>query len=431
MTSPFAVAVQASVRDRQVVVALGGGADSAVLLYAAASVATHGLRAVFVNQSLSGSHLLEEAAINIASACGVGLTVIPGAVLDGSNLEARARSVRYRAIESNLEATELAVTGHTADDQSETVLMRLLRGSGSGGLSGIPPERGPWRRPFLAFGRQELRSAASDLGLPFVDDPDNSDDRFLRSRIRHHLLPLLEESYAPGIIGNLVRSSDLLAADDAFIDSFAREIPVIEVGDEIVVALAPLLSAREPVASRVVRTALRRFGDDYPGSMDDVRFVLEVARTGHAAHVSGHLHVRREPPFLVLGQNATPEPCTAVDLDTVDGFAMGRHRYRVSRATSPTPITTSGRFSVISLKDVDGPLEARGVRPGDRIDIGSGSTPVSEVLRDAGVPLQDRPCWLLVTVGGMIAAVHGVRTAPWAKPRNDDAVMIIEREVHT
>jgi len=431
MTSPLSSAVASVVGTRRFVVALGGGADSATLLHTAASVAPQRVRAVFVNQGLAGSDLLERAAEGISNVCGVDLTVLAGSVDDGPNLEARARVARYLAMEADLDDDELALTGHTADDQAETVLMRLLRGSGAGGLSGIPAERGPWRRPFLGFSRDELRVAAGQLGLPFADDPANSDERFLRSRIRMHLIPLLEESYAPGVVDNLGRSGELLAADDAMIEALASDIEILDVAGEIAIPLAPLLTADTPVASRVVRGALRRIGDDYPGSMDDVNTVLRVATSGRSAHVSGRVAVKSVPPFLVLRTGSCTEPPEPVAIGDIEAFMWGEDRYRVSRSRYPTPVVTTGRFSVVSTGSVEGPVEVRSVLPGDRIDLGNGATPVTEVLRDAGVPANDRQCWPLVTVGGMIAGVHGVRNASWATPHNGDTVLIIEREVHT
>ncbi len=431
MTSPLSTAVVSAVGTHRFVVALGGGADSAMLLHTAAFVAPGRVRAVFVNHGLVGSDLLEDAARRISEMCGVELSVLAGPVGDGPNLEARARMVRYRVIEADLDDGELALTGHTADDQAETVLMRLLRGSGSGGLAGIPAERGPWRRPFLGFGRDELRTAADELGIPFADDPANIDDRFLRSRIRMYLIPLLESSYAAGVVENLGRSGGLLAADDALIEAMADEIPIIDVPCGVAIPLAPLITADVPVASRAIRSALRRCGDDYPGSMDDVNTALRVASTARSAHISGHVTVRSEPPFLVFDTGAATGAYEPTEIDAVEVFAWGRDRYRVSHTTYPTPVSTAGRFSVISLRSAEGPVAVRCVLPGDRIDFEGGTTPVAEVLRDAGVPAHQRSCWLLVTVGGMIAAVHGVRDASWARPRNGDAVMIIEREVHT
>ena len=121
---------------RPIVVALGGGADSAVLLAAA----VHGVRyafddtpvrAVFVRHGLSSSTMLEAVAVELTSALGVPLRVLDAPVEDGPDLEARARRARYEAIDNDLQPDEIAMTAHTADDQAETVVMRLARGSGS------------------------------------------------------------------------------------------------------------------------------------------------------------------------------------------------------------------------------------------------------------------------------------------------------------
>ncbi len=432
MSTPFSAAIEAAVGDRPCVVALGGGADSAMVLHAAASAKGAGeVRAVFVDHALPSSEDLKEAATRVAAQCGVDLVVLDAPVVDGSDLEARSRRARYRVIESDLGDIELALTGHTADDQAETVLMRVMRGSGAGGLAGIPAVRGPWRRPFLAFRRDQLRAAADELGLAFVDDPANFEDRFLRSRIRHHLLPLLDDRYAPGIVNNLVRTGGLLRDDDELLVSLTGSIPVIGGLGEVAIAAPPLLGAPKPVATRAIRAALRRCVDVYPGSMSDVETVLTVARTGETAFVSGHVEVRSEPPFVVLGTAAANGCDASVELDGSTSFSWNGARYRVSTATYPTPVRTAGRFTVVTTTSADRPLGVRGLREGDRLDIGSGSTPVTELLRDHGAPPASRPYWPVVTVGGKIAAVHGVRTASWAKARNGNTVTIIEREVHS
>ena len=157
MTTVYSTAVVDAAGERPCVVALGGGADSAMLLNAAVQSKTGaGIRAVFIHHALSSSDLLKQSAIDLVAHLGVALTVVNAPVDDGPDLEARARIARYAAIESITEDHEVILTGHTADDQAETVLMRLMRGSGAGGLAGIPPARGPWLRPFLEFRRREL-----------------------------------------------------------------------------------------------------------------------------------------------------------------------------------------------------------------------------------------------------------------------------------
>jgi tRNA(Ile)-lysidine synthase len=403
-----------------------------MLLHAVVEAAPRGgVRAVFAFHGLDSSHLLETAARELAESLGVDITVVDAAVTDGPGLEARARDARYAAIEVDLGADEVALTGHTADDQAETVLMRLMRGSGAEGLAGIPARRDPWVRPFLGFTRLELRTEAERLGLPFVDDPANEDDRFLRSRVRHHLLPEMAAGYSPGISSNLARTAALLCRDDELLTSMSTGIAVSDVSGHVALPVAAILSVPLPIATRAIRRALRACGDFYPGSMPDVEAVLDVARTGATAVIGGGIVVRRESPMIVLC-TANTEPCEpALDLDDAASFQWGQHRYRVGRCRYPVPQRTAGRFSIIAAKDASAGIGVRPVLPGDRIDIGAGSTPVTELLRDHGVPEMSRRCWLLITIDGKIAAVHGVRTASWARPGNGDDIIIIEREVHS
>ena len=432
MTTRFTAAVSDAVGDRSCVVALGGGADSAMLLHTTVmAVPGGGVRAVFAFHDLDASHLLEEAARDLTDMLEIGLTVVDAAIAEGSGLEVRARQARYAAIENDLGSDELVLTGHTADDQAETVLMRLMRGSGAGGLAGIPAIRGPWRRPFLGFGRGELRAEAERIGLPFVDDPANEDDRFLRSRVRHRLLPEIAADYSPGISTDLVRTATLLGRDDDFLASLGDSIAVSTRSGNTVLPVAAVMSAPLPVATRAIRRALRECGDVYPGSMADVEAVLDVARTGARSVIGGGIQVRRESPMIVFA-TSDPEPCDPpLDVGTDPSFRWGGHGYRVQRRRYPVPQRTAGRFSVISAGVENAGFSVRPVMPGDRIDIGNGSTPVTELLRDHGVPEMSRPCWLLITINGKIAAVHGVRTAQWATPGKGDNIIIIEREVHS
>ena len=430
MTSRFATAVADAVGERACVVALGGGADSAMLLHAALEMVSRGgVRAVFAFQGLEASHLLERSARDLTDRLDTDLTVVDATITDGSDLEARARHARYRAIEADLTGDELVLTGHTADDQAETVLMRLMRGSGAGGLAGIPARRGPWLRPFLSFGREELRAEADRLGLPYVDDPANEDDRFLRSRVRHRLLPEIERNYAPGISVDLTRTATLLNRDDEFLAALSSNIAVSRFAGNVALPAAAIASAPLPVATRAIRRALRQCGDTYPGSMDDVDAVVHVARSGATAVIGGDIQVRNASAMVVF-LTADIESCDApMESDGASSFRWGGHSYRVAQQRYPVAQRTAGRFSVVSVVDPTSGFGVRSVEPGDRIDIEVGSTPVTELLRDHGVPRMSRPCWLLITIGGKIASVHGIRTAAWATPHNGDDIMIIEREV--
>jgi len=212
-----------------VLVACSGGADSLAVAAAAAFVAPRlGLRAggVTVDHGLqpgSGTRAAQVAVLlgqlglnpvrNIAVA-------VPGS---GAGPEADARNARYRALDTAVsEAGAVAVLlGHTLDDQAETVLLGLARGSGGRSLAGMPARRGPYRRPLLAVRRAATAAACAELGLEPWHDPHNADFRFARARVRHQALPALEAALGPGVAEALARTAGQLRADAACLDDLA------------------------------------------------------------------------------------------------------------------------------------------------------------------------------------------------------------------
>jgi tRNA(Ile)-lysidine synthase len=425
-------AVAAAVVDNDCLVALGGGADSAVLVWAAVeTLGAQRVRTVFVYHGLEGSDALLSAAVAVSEAVGVQCDVLERLVPEGGNLEARSRTERYDAIEAIVAGETIALTGHTADDQAETVLMRLLRGSGTGAVSGIPYRRGVWRRPLLGVPRATLREIAEDLGLPFVDDPANTDRRFLRARIRHSVMPVIEAECGPDAKELILRSAALLAADDEALEAEAANVPILPVIGGVSIPLGPLMSLPDPIASRVARRALRRVLDDYPGSAADVDAVLSVARGGVPRTISGSFQVVREPPFVTI-HDSVPLPIPdAFEVFLGDSFTWFGSRYATRVVGRPPPSIAGGRITILDAQVVGESFHVRRLRPGDRIDIGTGSTPAKEVLRSSGVPARVRPYSLVVTVGDKIAALVGVRVASWAKPVHGERVAIIEQEVNT
>lgn len=137
--------------------------------------------------------------------------------------EAAARSARYDALHAAAERTGAAAVllGHTLDDQAETVLLGLARGSGARSLAGMPARRGLYRRPLLAVRRPVTRAACAALDLPVWDDPHNGDPRFSRARVRHEVMPVLEAVLGPGVAEALARSAGQLRADADFLDALA------------------------------------------------------------------------------------------------------------------------------------------------------------------------------------------------------------------
>jgi len=214
-----------------VLVACSGGADSLALAAAAAFAAPRmGLRAggVTVDHGLQAGSA-ERAAKIAALLAGLGLdpvrgtavTVPPAGASQGP--ENAARVARYGALDAAAGEYGAAAVllGHTLDDQAETVLLGLARGSGGRSLAGMPARRGRYRRPLLAVRRAATAAACAELGLEPWQDPHNSDVRFTRARVRHQALPALEAALGPGVAEALARTAAQLRADAECLDDLA------------------------------------------------------------------------------------------------------------------------------------------------------------------------------------------------------------------
>ncbi len=218
----------------RVIAAVSGGADSVVLLHA-----LHGLsgklgmklEAAHLDHGLRGEEGREDAVFVAEYAAALGLPCVAERAdvaaycrETGCSIEQGARKARYGFLRRVLleKDAESVATGHTADDQAETVLMRLLRGSGSSGLSAIRPVRDGWIiRPMLDVTSDEIADYARIHGLSFRVDRTNADQDILRNRIRHHLVPMLRREYNPRIVQGLGRLADTIRCEAEFLDARA------------------------------------------------------------------------------------------------------------------------------------------------------------------------------------------------------------------
>src|SRR3989441_639845 len=194
-----------------VVIGVSGGADSTALLSVLTSLTSAyrlRLSALHVDHRLRPESWRDAEHVQALGArLGVPVDVTAVTVSSRGSLEDAARQARYIALEAHADrigADRIAV-GHTADDQAETVLMRVLEGAGLRGLAGIPPTRGRIIRPLLDLRRAELTAHLDAVGLGWIEDPTNRDLRFLRNRIRHDLLPLLATAHAGDLSARLAR----------------------------------------------------------------------------------------------------------------------------------------------------------------------------------------------------------------------------------
>ena len=214
-----------------VLVALSGGPDSLALaaacafearrthLRAGAVVVDHGLQPRSARAAATAAKWAARTGLDPVRVVGVEV----GA--DGGP-EAAARAARYQALRDvAVELSAAAVLlGHTRDDQAETVLLGLARGSGARSLAGMRPVDGLWRRPLLGVSRAQTAAACAAEGLPVWHDPHNDDPGFARVRVRHDVLGSLTEALGPGVVPALARTADLLRADDDALSDWAQAL---------------------------------------------------------------------------------------------------------------------------------------------------------------------------------------------------------------
>ncbi len=227
-------------QDVAVLVAVSGGADSMALLRALKR--THiglpgSLTVAHFNHQLRGKEseadqqLVMDQCKLLEITCHVGQPQGPPLGVPGHGSEAAARRARYAFLQRTAEqlAARYVVTAHTADDQAETILHHILRGTGLAGLAGMRRTRplGPaatLMRPMLSITRHEVLAYLDALGQPFREDASNGDRQFTRNRIRHELLPALERDYAPNVVRSLLRLGAVGAEAQRLIDSLADEL---------------------------------------------------------------------------------------------------------------------------------------------------------------------------------------------------------------
>ena len=361
-------------------VALSGGADSTALLAALAEMREAGevleLTAVHVDHGLRpGSHHDAEACARLCASLGVPLRQVKVEVR-GGNVQAEARKARYAALRreaARVGATRIA-TGHTQDDQAETVVLRLLRGSGARGLSGIPPRRGAIIRPLIDRTRAEVIAYVRARGLPHLEDPSNATPRFLRNRVRAEVLPALR-SLAPHASRALARAADLLRDDERALAGQGRRLAAT--GS---VRVADLLAEPVAVRRRVVRDLWRRASgrraDLEARHVESVLAMLGRRGPSRALLSRGFEACVRSGALSVRAAPATVPPTEPVRIPGPGAHAL----------------PGGGVLEVVSATGAAWPLWWRGRLPGDRFRParGNGSKKLKAWLIDRKVPREVR-----------------------------------------
>ncbi len=306
------------------------------------------------------------------------------------SIEQAGHSARHEFFDraaARLAATAVAVA-HTKDDQAETFLLRLLRGAGPRGLGGMHPRSGLVIRPFLESSRADVRAFVEARQLEFHEDASNADPTIPRNRIRHELLPLLENRYAPGIVDALDRSAAIAREDAAYLDVSAAAAAsrlVSRTPNGVELDANALVAEPPAIARRVIRIAQQALGGE-PGAerfigFDAVDAVLQfaVSKSTGQLDLPGHRVNRRGSVLVLTASRGREKPVPAADfsypLEVPGQVMVPEAACAILAETGHVPSGGSvaevwrlaGRSdqAIIEASRLAGPLSVRNRRPGD------------------------------------------------------------------
>ena len=348
----------------------------------------------------------------------------------GISLQDAARRIRFhffKGLLSKYDAQKIAL-GHHADDQVETILLRLMRGSGLKGLKGMLPIReGRVIRPLLEVGREEIESFARERGIPYLLDSSNLEKNYLRNRLRLNLIPMIEREYQPNFRGVIMRASAILREENDYLERRAVEAYegiVQERKDAVSFRFSEYQSLHQAIQRRVVQRMLERiYRREMPGeegewldvnqifnklSQPAPSFVFELPhgifiekRYDIVSLVKGE--IRPIPPFEI--ELAAPGRTFIEEVGKEVVIEEGRWGDKLKG------LMGDHGTALLDCQNLQFPLRMRNFRPGDRFQpLGvKGTQKVKEFFIDHKIPRFERPGILLLISGEMIAWVAGHR----------------------
>jgi tRNA(Ile)-lysidine synthase len=343
----------------------------------------------------------------------------------GLTIQEAARDLRYdflRETARKNEASKVAL-GHSADDQAETILMRLLRGSGTRGLSGIPPAReGIFIRPLIDVWREEIESFLKQRRVDYLDDPSNQSRQYLRNRVRHELLPLLR-SYNPRIHRVLVQMAHLFRAEEGFWQELVREtfprLVQAREKDRLSLDVSSLASEPFPLRLRCFRQAI----EEVQGNLRRVHLphilaiesLLQNREPNKAIRLPQDLSViraYRSLHFYRAEKEAVPFEHAVSGPGTVEIPEIGRKiHFELGSREGRISLPESTEVALLDFDHLEFPLTLRSFRPGDRIQpLGmEGGKKLKKLFIDCRIPVPLRKRIPLLYREDRLLWVAGVR----------------------
>lgn len=422
-----------------VICAVSGGADSVAMLHLLLSLQEAlgvTVRAAHYNHRLRGAESDRDEAFvqELCRTWNVPLEVSGGDVAEraartGESIEEAARVMRYAWLEG-LHGS--VATAHNADDNLETVLLNLLRGTALRGLCGIPPKRGAIVRPLLCLTRQEIETYLQENGLPHVEDSSNETDEHLRNRLRRQILPLLRQEN-PALSRTVLRSCEILRGDEVYLHEIAENaLKKAKTPEGWTVETLKFLP--EGVRTRALRLWLAQGGVKKPAQthVQAVDGLLLSENPSGKVSLPGGKLAAREYGLLVLRAAAELDAFAPVVLDPAGeteapelGLRIVSGRENTLKNSAEIPDSASTFVVKCGMMDLELPLVLRPRQQGDALRLPGGRRSLKKLLIDRKIPAAKRG-WVPVLADGRgVLAVYGlgVNLDRVARP-GDEAIVI-------
>ena len=400
----------------RVVCAVSGGADSVALLHCLLSLRQEleiDVAAAHYNHCLRGEASEQDEAFvrGLCASLGVPLETGRGDVAGhaarmGQSVEEAARHLRYGFL---LEQPGLIAVAHNADDQVETVLLNLLRGTGLKGLCAMEPRHDRIIRPLLTVSRREIEAYLSEHGLPHREDATNAEDDALRNRLRHHVTPLLQAEN-PALTQTVARMTELLRQDEQYLQGQTDELLDRARRDGGYDCLT-LLEAPAVLRRRAIRQLLQ-IPKPAKAHVDAVESLLQDLRGSARAELPGGWVALREYGLLRLEPAQLAASFLPVELKPGQKVCLDAQKLEIT-ATGPIILEKSvDCVSTFALKyDMIGrdcTVIVRPRRTGDKIRLSGGEKTVKKLMIDRKIPAANRDNLPVLTDGDTILAVYGL-----------------------
>lgn len=420
----------------KVVVAVSGGPDSTALLHILNRLREEwnlSLTVAHFNHGLRGSESDRDATFveNLAK-----LLMLPCKVEKGDiypfkhqmklSTEEAARVLRYRFLEDTLkmEGAQRVALGHTADDQAEDILMKILRGSGRLGLCGIPPVRDKiFIRPLIEVSRSQIEGFLEQYALSYITDSSNRDRRFLRNKIRLDLIPILERAYNPKLKENLVQLSSILRDEEDWLQGVVAQefLKISKCHDfaKVIFDAGRFLDLHSALQLRLARKAVEAVkGDLRAIGFNHILDVLKLANQTHPSkmlNLPGGLIVRRSYKYIVFEKRAKElvdflylvsdlKPVAVKEVNKVISFEVVDYNKDLN-------IEVDKNVAYMDYHKVHFPLIIRNIRAGDKFrPLGMGGfKKIKDFLIDCKIPKNMRKFIPLLVAGDQIVWISGLR----------------------